>query len=768
MKWQKRLRFAIAIFVVVFAAVVVVSLRRGRKPASPLVVAPKNLDPKAVVQSQGPGDYTVRKQGKVTFSIKFGNQKSYADGRSVFGGGVKVLLPDKGGRQVTVESQDAEVTKPPEKEVGTANFTGGVKLTTSDGIVVTTTTASYNDDEQMTRIPGAVEFKKGRMTGSGVGATYDQARNVLWILDRAKVDVTPDQKGNGAIHVTSKSAGMARAEHYMKFAGSARLDGAGHVTEADEATAFLTEDDERVTRMELRGNSHMTAKPGGSGPQDLQARDIDLAYGEDGRTLQSARLLENAVVQLPADKGKAGRRIAGKAIDIALGPDGAVVTNLAANENVQVDLPAEGETPARRILAAALLATGAQGIEAATFSGNVDYRESRAARGKLTEINRTAKSDRLDVKTKPGFGDLETATFHNKVHFTDGTQTTADAPTAVYSIAQDRLELSPGAGETGLGPHVSDGRISVDATNIHMGLSSKRMTADTKVRSVMIPEKGKPARGASGQPAPGARTPQGTGRGGASAPAAKADDTEGVKVPSLLKQTEPVNVRSNRLDYDGANSLATYEGNASLWQQETTIKADKIVLEDKTGNLRATTSVVTTMALTEPDDKATPGKPAPAKPTTPKPASAPAKPPVEPTVTHADELLYEDAKHLATYTGHAHMNGPNGDVTADRIQLFMAEEGGELERAEADGNVVSRQETRRAHGKHLTYIAKDGTYTMTGTPVKLYDQTPTNCRITEGTTLIFDRSLNTSTATGNDTAGQRTRTEPVCPSEGSS
>jgi lipopolysaccharide export system protein LptA len=190
------------------------------------------------------------------------------------------------------------------------------------------------------------------------------------------------------------------------------------------------------------------------------------------------------------------------------------------------------------------------------------------------------------------------------------------------------------------------------------------------------------------------------------------------------------------------------------------IKADKIVVEDKTGNLHATTNVSTTMFLTEPGDKAGAGKPAGAKP-------APGTPEAKETITVADELLYEDSKHLATYTGHAHMNGPSGDVTADKIQLFLAEEGGELERAEADGNVVSRQETRRAYGKHLTYVAKDGIYTMTGTPVKLYDQTPTNCRITEGTTLIFDRSLNTSTATGNDTAGHRTRTEPVCPSEGS-
>src|ERR1700730_5591432 len=106
--WRKRLRVAIALFVVVFAAVVGVLLRRGHKPAGQALTAPANLDPKAVIQTGGPGEFTLRKEGKVTFSIKFRNQKTYADGRSVFGGGVTVFMPDKGGRQVTVEALEAE------------------------------------------------------------------------------------------------------------------------------------------------------------------------------------------------------------------------------------------------------------------------------------------------------------------------------------------------------------------------------------------------------------------------------------------------------------------------------------------------------------------------------------------------------------------------------------------------------------------------------------------------------------------------------------
>ena len=716
----------------VFAAVVFIALRRGHRPGAEPALAPKKIDSGKQVLFQSPsgGKHESFTMGKLGLQITFGNQVSYADGSHKFGGGVTVVIPDKNGRKITIVSQDAKVTVPPGKDVGTAEFGGGVKLTTSDGILVTSDTATYNDEEQMTRIPGALTFKKGRMTGSGVGGTYDQARGVLWLLDQAKVDVAADKKGDGAIQVTSKAAGMARLEHYMKFTGEARLDGQGHVIRADEVTAVLTEDDERLTHMELRGNSSVTGKPGASGPQDMRANNIDMAYGEDGRTLQSARLVENALVQLPGEKGKAGRKITARAIDIAMGPDGTTVTNHVANENVQLDLPPDADLPARRVRAASLMATATgapgTGIQAATFSGNVDFRENRAAKGKVTEINRTVKSERLDVQTKPGFGDIQRAVFHNSVVFTDGPQTTVHSPYAVYAIAQDRLELSPGEGNTGAGPRVFDGRISIEARNIQMGLTDQKMKADTRVRSLMTQK-----------------------------PAAKGADV--VKVPSMLKQDEAVNVTSNRLDYDGAKSLATYEGNARVWQEDTEIRADKIVIDDKSGNLRATTKVLTTMVLTQAGTKATPAKPE-AKPGAAKPAA-------ELTTTVADELFYEDAKHHATYTGSAHMSGPNGDVTADKIELFLAEQGGQLERAEADGNVISRQDNRRAYGQHLTYLAKDDLYTMTGRPVKIYEQKPSSCTITEGTTLVFDRTLSTTTASGNNTTGQRTRTEPVCPTE---
>ena len=722
-------------FVVVFAAFVLVSLRRGSKqglPPAPI----SRIDPAAQMEAKG-GEYTSLKEGKTAVSIKFGASLSYPDGRTKLSSGVTMKLPDKNGRTVLIEARQADLTKPPDKDIESATFTGGVTLTTSDGVVVKSADATYNDTEASAKIPGPLTFSKGRMHGKGIGATYDRNREVLWILDQAVIDVTPDDKGGGAAHMTSKNAGMARLEHYVKLTGDARLEGEGRLTSADETTLYLTDDNEKIRQMEMRGNSRITAAPGSSGgPQAMSARDIDVAYAEDGRTLQHAHLVENASVQLPGNPGQAGRRVAGRGIDIALAPDGTTVTNLTATENVQVDLPAEADIPARRIKSQTLLAIGAPpsrdqpgGLRNAVFAGNVDYRESRAANAKknVTAINRAARSERLDVQTKPGFGDVEKADFRGRVRFTDGTDTTADAPVALYDIASDRLDLGPPlSGEAGTGPHVKNARLQVDAAHIQMTLSSQSMKADTAVRSLLQPQ-------------------QDGGQG----------DTH---VPSMLKQDKPVNVRSNRLEYDGTNSVATYMGSARLWQDDTTIQADKIVLDDKTGNLHATTGVRSIMTLTEGDKDTDKAKPQ-AQTGSPKPQAqtGSAKPaPAQPTTTVAEELLYEDDKHRATYTTKAHMVGPDGDVTADKIELYLAEQGGQLDRAEAYGSVVSRQATRRAYGNHLTYIAAKDEYTMVGTPVKVYDDTPPDCKLTRGGTLTFHKDNDTITSSGNEVANTKT------------
>ncbi len=738
MTWQKKARLGLVVFVAVFLVIVVVALRR-RAPARPVEPPPTRMDPAAVVEGHGTGTIEQSRDGRVVFSLKFGSQLTYPDGRSKLTGGVSVTA-DRSGRPFTVTSREAEVAMQG-SELRTAHFMGDVKLTSAD-LQVGAGEASYAESEGVVKIPGPATFSRGRMQGSGVGATYDRNREVLWLLDQARITVAPDKAGQGSLTATAKAAGMARLENYIRLTGGGHIEADGRIIDGDEITIVLTPatpeaPDQQVQALQLRGNSRITGGPGAGAPQAMSARDIDLTYAPDGRTLQRAQLVENAVLQLPGEGAGAGRRIAGTTIAFEMAPDGATVTNLSASENVQVDLPADGAQAAKRIKSSTLSASGAPGtgLQHATFNGNVEYRESRPAKGAAAAADRMARSQSLVVETKPGLGAVQQADFRGSVHFIDGPQVAADASRALYHVDTDRIELSstpdPGPGS----PRVSDGRVTVEAREIELALGTRKLTADTKVRSSMRPESKPPAplpavasagtRGSAvvPKPAPAAR--------GGTAPAALAQDT--AHLPGLLKKDQPVTVTSNRLAYDGAAGHAVYTGSARLWQGETSVRGDTIIVDDKSGNLEAQTNTRTEMMLDEVDRKTGARR-------------------QTRTVGEGETFVYDDAKRVATFTGKAHIIGPEGDVTGERIELHLKRETNELERAEgygANGEVVVKEKGRTATGARLTYTVENETYVMTGTPVTAIEIAPPDCKKSVGAVLTFQRAVGTVSTAGN-------------------
>lgn len=713
MRWQRAAQAVIAVLVVGFVIVLVTTLRKERVEP-PKTPPPKRLDDKSTLESQGGGSNTFSDpSGKKRFVISWGTHVALPDGRSRLSQ-VSVTI-NRGERPLVITSDEADVTqKEGAIEPEQAVFKGNVHLSGGSGLDVATSEATYTKPDGMLRIPGAVTFTKGRMRGSGVGATYDQNREVLWILDQAKIAVAAGTDGQGSLDASASRAGLARAEHYMVLEGAARLEAEGRIIQSDLITLRLTPDDERIQSMELRGQSRITG--GAGGPQAMSATNIDLTYGEDGRTLQAARLVENAVMQLPGDAGAAGKRIAGDAIDLALAPDGKTVTNLVAKGRVQVDLPAEAGSAAQQIRAASLTATGAPdtGLQNATFAGGVDYRETRAARKGAPAVDRTAKSETLVLETKPGLGALQKADFRGNVQFRDAPEFRAEAQQGVYHIAGDRLELMPAEGQPGpASPRVTDGKISVAARTIHFTLSTREMTAATNVRSTILPEKGK----GTGEP----------------------------RVPSMLAPDKEVNVTSNRLQYKGG--AATYSGNVTLWQEKTTIRGAEIIIDEKSGNLTATGGATTFFLFDETD------------------AKTGAKRRVEST-GKADTFVYTDAKRLATYTGQAQISGAQGNVTGDRILLFLKPKVNELERAEAygaNGSVVVKEGQRIAKGDHLTYTAADETYLMTGRPVELVEEKKGSCSVTHGADLAFSRISDSARVNGNGTFPHTSKSLPACP-----
>ncbi|HVJ25929.1 MAG TPA: LptA/OstA family protein, partial [Vicinamibacterales bacterium] len=425
-----------------------------------------------------------------------------------------------------------------------------------------------------------------------------------------------------------------------------------------------------------------------------------------------------AVLQLPGNGAGAGKRIAGDTIDLGLAPDGSTVTSLNSNGRVQVDLPGEGGGPAKRIKSATMTAAGApgSGLQNAQFGGGVVYTETRAAAKGVAALDRTARSLKLTVDTKPGLGALEKADFRGNVTFTDGPDFKAEAQQGVYHIAADRLDLMLAAGEPGPSPRVSDARISVGALRIGFALATRDMTADTNVRSTIMPQK------------------NGSKPGEA-------------RIPSMLAQDKEANVTSNRLEY--TKTGATYTGSARLWQDKTAINGATILLEEKSGNLTASGGATTFFVFEEAD----------AKTGTRRLVNSTGK---------AETFVYNDAKRLATYTGKAQIDGSQGNVTGDRIDLFLKPKVNELERAEAYGKnrgVVVREGQRLAKGDHLTYTAVDENYNMTGRPVEVTEEKDGTCTLTVGNRVTFSRASETARVEGDGTFPHTMKTLPACPAE---
>jgi LPS export ABC transporter protein LptC/lipopolysaccharide transport protein LptA len=721
MKWQRILRLVLIFLAVATAIGVAMSLRKRDLSASKIPV--KRLDPKAIAES-AQGRLSQMTGMKIPGFLEFDRNLTYEDGSVKFLGAR--LTTRRAGREFHLSGNEARVGK----EQSHMEVTGNVFLTASDGLKVRTDRATYGNTERIVRAPNLVKFAKGTLRGSGVGMTYDEQRDVLWLLKDVKIDVAPDKKTNDpGARIVSGTAGLARRDKYMRFDGGVSIVRSGRTIEAKSALAYLTDDGNSIKAMELRGGSRIAmTEPSPGGLQALGAPEMNLGFRPDGETIQRALLAGGGVIQMAGTGGKAGRRIAGRTIDVALGEQ-SEVTSLSAHDDVQLTIPADADTPERTIRSALMDATGeaGKGLTAATFNKNVEFREVRGP-----DAYREAHSSSLAVVLTDG--GLDDAQFKGGTKFEDG-KSTATAADARYLVSKGRLLLSGNVGPQP--PQVQDERITVDAKAIDMGFEGPKLIATGEVRSVMKPAK-KPV-GATGLPTVAAPAAKVGARGATGAPGlptvaapaakvgAKGSAKTEPKVPGMLKDDQPAYVTAPALDYDGENGKAIYTGGSRLWQGDTAVTGDTITIDESTGDLYANTNVRTSFILDQLDSKTQMKKRVP-------------------TIASSKDMHYEDALRRATYTTNAHVNGPQGDLRGVKIEMYMLEGASELDRVEAYDDVNLKTDVRTATGARMTYLAKTEEYHMKGEPVNVVEE----CRTTTCKSLTFWRSTDRILCDGSD------------------
>jgi lipopolysaccharide transport protein LptA len=574
------------------------------------------------------------------------------------------------------------------------------------------------------------------MTGRGTGMTYDRNNDVLWLQEQASVAVAPDEKGAGKVEVTSGTANLARADKYLRFERDVRILRDNRQIQGDMAVGYLSDDESHITGLDLRGNSRIVTESASPGAvRDMSARDITITYGQDGERVERAVLAGAASIRIAGEGRTPDRRIASESLNVGLSADGTTVSSLTGREAVELEFPADGATPARSVRAAMLdSASNDKGqLTGARLTDNVEYRETVGA----PPVPRVVRARMLDLTFTSGMGGITDARFSGAVRFDEGNlhataatarhvvdrgivefsgavrldegELHATAATARYEVDRGVVEL---LGETDATPRVTEARITVDARRILLTVEGPKVVATEGVRSVLRPDKDK-------KDASEARAPQ--------------------KLPGFLTNDQPMNVTADALDYDGAVSRAVYDGNARLWQGESAVQGDSITLDNKAGNLKATGSVRSTWLVGQEDDKTKETK-------------------TVPTVGSAQALDYDDQARRATYTTDAHVNGPQGDLLARRIEMYLAKGDNQLERVEGYEAVTMREAGRSATGDRLSYFSADGRYDMRGTPVRIVEE----CRESTGRTLTFYKSSDRILVDGQQVSRTRTKSGSEC------
>ena len=132
---------------------------------------------------------------------------------------------------------------------------------------------------------------------------------------------------------------FARTDRYMRFERGVKMNRTGQLIEADDSTAYLFPDRDEPDRIELRGNSRITGGEGMGGLRLMRARDINLDYADDGRTLESATLAGQSAIRIASAGAGADQELSAEFITFELGADGAIKT-LSSRDNVVLSLPA--------------------------------------------------------------------------------------------------------------------------------------------------------------------------------------------------------------------------------------------------------------------------------------------------------------------------------------------------------------------------------------------------------------------------------------------
>ena len=433
----------------------------------------------------------------------------------------------------------------------------------------------------------------------------------------------------------------------------------------------------------------------------MQAREIDLGYDKESGLLNNVKLLGNSEIRLAGSTPTAGERIVADSIDVSLAADEGSVTFLEARESVEID-STNGDSESLQQIRAGIMISDGDGTRGLTKMEFMEDVEFRSLDFDGTNQRELiTEADRLEASLAGSLGEMESARFTGHVRFSHG-DTNGVARLLFYDINAGLVRLRSYGGE-GEVPHIMDPNVEIEAEEIDLALDGTSIRAQGDVRSVL-------------------------------------------SFSGIFSSSTPTYARAGQLTYDSKDRRTTYSGGSRLWQGNTAIQGEIIEIHQDSADVRASGDVRSTFTLEEVDDVTSEVRQVQ-------------------TIGVANSMRYEGVARRATYTDEAHVNGPQGDLSGDEVELYFGRSHRELERVESRNRVKLLLTGVTATGLELTYFTTDGRYIMRGSPVQILEELPGECRETQGKLLTFFRSSETVSVDGNEEVRTITRTTSIESSE---
>ncbi|MBL8148660.1 MAG: LPS export ABC transporter periplasmic protein LptC, partial [Blastocatellia bacterium] len=627
-------------------------------------------------------------------------------------------------------------------------FEGDVYVETSDGLKVKSNKLNYNQQTEQADSPEKVEFERDRIKGSCEGMFLDSRLQRLQM--NSKVDITiepksaeeeesennskgknsdkkekpqpslskdhkenkkknkekePDPKEN-SIEITGNWAEYDGKNRTIKLRGLAKIAEPDRSLSASAMTAFLFAKEDKIERLEARGESLIDSKK----PElygQIRAKEIDFHF-DSTSSLTKAEARGEAEVD---SVGQADRHLKADKLEVTTTPgvSGNEIQNLRAWGNVWLKLDAPvatssspnpsqkeltteelelsyqpgGKFPERaearkEVVLKVLPVQQVDGAESRSMESQkatlVFYENSSAAQKLLAEGRvklistsygavprvRTTESNRAEALFSKETGDITKAIQEGSFKYNES-ERNAQSELAVYDSLEEKIELRGGK------VAVWDNKARTQADEIDLLTLKQESFARGHVRSTYY-------------------SPTSTGQ---AAP--------------FQNMQSPIFITANESHSFNKRGEITYTGDARAWQEDNFVRADKIELYKDGQRMVATGNVSSALWKTG------------------KKGLRQAKDQTQtvPVFASAESLTYSDRDRIVEYRTGVKVNQGVDKLEAEQVKIFLSKNN-EIERMEAHDKVIITQPGRRAEGDRAEYNAAEDRTVIAGNSAKVY------------------------------------------------